>query len=48
MLTAKNIAKEKNLTGYRLVINEGEDGGQSVNHLHLHLIGGRKMKWPPG
>jgi histidine triad (HIT) family protein len=34
--------------GYRLVFNVGEDAGQSVFHLHLHLIGGRKMSWPPG
>ena len=34
--------------GFRLVINTGEEGGQTVNHLHVHLIGGRKMTWPPG
>jgi histidine triad (HIT) family protein len=34
--------------GYRVVINCGPDGGQSVDHLHLHLLGGRQMKWPPG
>jgi histidine triad (HIT) family protein len=34
--------------GYRLVTNVGPDGGQSVPHLHLHLIGGRRMAWPPG
>lgn len=34
--------------GYRVVINTGQDGGQSVSHLHLHLIGGRAMHWPPG
>ena len=35
-------------TGYRLVINQGRAGGQSVYHLHLHLLGGRRMGWPPG
>lgn len=34
--------------GYRLVINTGDDGGQTVGHLHLHLLGGRHMTWPPG
>jgi histidine triad (HIT) family protein len=34
--------------GYRVVINTGADGGQSVHHLHLHLLGGRPMNWPPG
>lgn len=34
--------------GFRLVINTGDDGGQTVNHLHVHLLGGRKMTWPPG
>ena len=34
--------------GYRLVINTGEDGGQTVHHLHVHLLGGRTMHWPPG
>ena len=43
------IARQKGLTnGYRTVINTGEDGGQTVNHLHLHLLGGRAMHWPPG
>lgn len=46
---AKTIAKQQGLTGgYRLVINQGEDGGQSVPHLHAHLLGGRKLDWPPG
>ena len=35
-------------SGYRWVINTGKDGGQTVNHLHLHLLGGRQLKWPPG
>lgn len=34
--------------GYRLVINTGDDGGQTVDHMHLHLLGGRRMHWPPG
>lgn len=46
---AKVIAAQEGLTnGYRLVINQGEDGGQSVDHLHAHLLGGRKLDWPPG
>lgn len=46
---AKKIAEKENLpNGYRLVINQGPDAGQSVNHLHAHLLGGRKMDWPPG
>ena len=35
-------------SGYRMVINNGSDAGQSVGHLHLHLLGGRKLAWPPG
>jgi histidine triad (HIT) family protein len=34
--------------GYRVVVNEGLDGGQTVHHLHLHVLGGRRMSWPPG
>ena len=47
---AKNLAKEFNIhkTGYRTVFNCNDDGGQTVYHIHLHLIGGRKMNWPPG
>merc|ERR1712071_571043 len=49
LYTAKNIAKEQNLSnGYRLVINNGVDGAQSVYHLHVHVLGGRQMQWPPG
>ena len=49
-LTAKKIAKEKGISdkGYRIVNNCGEDGGQSVKHLHFHLLGGRSLAWPPG
>ncbi len=46
---AKKIAEQEGLDGgYRLVINQGEDAGQSVPHLHAHLLGGRKLAWPPG
>ncbi len=46
---AKKVAQELNLRkGYRLVINTGPDGGQEVLHLHVHLLGGRAMAWPPG
>ena len=50
LLSAKIIAKEIGVadSGYRLVINCNEDGGQTVSHLHLHLIAGRKFNWPPG
>ncbi len=48
--TAKNIAAEKGLSenGYRLVMNCQEGAGQTVFHIHLHLLGGRNMNWPPG
>jgi len=47
---ANKIAKDYGIDeeGYRLVFNCGDNGGQEVYHLHLHLLGGRKMKWPPG
>jgi len=46
---AAEIARKKNLTnGYRIVVNTGQEGGQTVDHLHLHLLGGREMTWPPG
>lgn len=46
---ARKIAEMEGLTnGYRLVINQGSDGGQTVDHLHVHLLGGRPMTWPPG
>jgi histidine triad (HIT) family protein len=48
VLAASKIAKEKKLEGYRLVINCREIAGQSVFHLHCHLLGGRAMRWPPG
>ena len=49
MTVAKEIAQQENLgKGYRLVINNGPQAGQSVFHLHVHLLGGRAMHWPPG
>jgi histidine triad (HIT) family protein len=46
---AAEIARTKGLAdGYRIVVNTGVDGGQTVDHLHLHLLGGRQMTWPPG
>lgn len=49
LLTVKRVAKQEGLeNGYRVVINNGADGGQTVNHLHLHILGGRQMQWPPG
>jgi len=48
LLTARRIAAEQGLEGYRIVINNGAEGGQTVFHLHLHILGGRAMGWPPG
>ena len=49
LLVARKIAADEGLAdGYRVVINCGENGGQSVDHLHIHMLGGRKLKWPPG
>ncbi|MGA2537285.1 MAG: histidine triad nucleotide-binding protein [Terracidiphilus sp.] len=46
---AAQIARDQGLgNGYRIVVNTGDDGGQTVAHLHLHLLGGRQMHWPPG
>ncbi len=46
---ARRVAKQENLTsGFRLVINDGPDAGQSVFHVHLHVLGGRALSWPPG
>ncbi|MEM7501826.1 MAG: histidine triad nucleotide-binding protein [Pseudomonadota bacterium] len=49
-LAAKAIAKAEGIaeSGYRVVMNCNEDGGQTVYHLHLHLLGGRRLTWPPG
>jgi histidine triad (HIT) family protein len=48
-LVAAQLARERNLLqGYRTVLNNGRGAGQSVFHLHLHLLGGRQFRWPPG
>lgn len=47
--TVKKVAESEKLTnGYRVVINTGNDGGQTVFHMHLHILGGRPLGWPPG
>lgn len=50
LLTAADIARRENIApdGYRLVINNGPHGGETVPHLHIHLLGGRPLVWPPG
>jgi histidine triad (HIT) family protein len=48
LLAAARIARDRNLEHYRLVVNNGEEAGQSVFHFHVHLLGGRPMSWPPG
>jgi histidine triad (HIT) family protein len=49
LLVAAEIAREQGLgKGYRVVISTGPEGGQTVDHLHVHLLGGRQMHWPPG
>lgn len=49
MIVARKLAKEQGLSnGFRVVVNDGPDGCQSVYHLHIHVLGGREMKWPPG
>lgn len=48
LLVSKKLAQKKMPNGYRLVINNGKEGCQSVYHLHLHVLGGRQMSWPPG
>ncbi len=50
LLSCTKVAKQKGLTesGYRVVANTGRDGGQTVFHLHFHVMGGRHMAWPPG
>lgn len=50
LMVARDMARQLNLTedGYRIVINNGPNGGESVPHLHVHVLGGRQMTWPPG
>lgn len=49
LLTAGQVAQKLNLeNGFRIIINNGPDGGEAVPHLHVHLLGGRQMSWPPG
>jgi histidine triad (HIT) family protein len=50
VLSASEIARRENLapSGYRIVINNGPHGGETVPHLHVHLLGGRQLQWPPG
>ncbi|MDE0571580.1 MAG: histidine triad nucleotide-binding protein [Verrucomicrobiales bacterium] len=52
LLTARSIAHDLGFAGkengFRIVINNGKDGGETVPHLHVHLIGGRSLSWPPG
>lgn len=50
LLTAAEIAKREGIAenGYRVVVNQGWHAGESVPHLHFHVLGGRQMKWPPG
>ena len=50
LLKAAEVAAKLGLgeTGYRLVINNGEDGGETVPHMHVHILGGRRLAWPPG
>ena len=48
LLTAAQVAKQEGLSGFRTVINNGAEAGQTVFHLHVHVIGGRALQWPPG
>ena len=50
MLIAAEVARIEGIseTGYRCVVNAGPDGGQEIHHLHVHVLGGRRMAWPPG
>jgi histidine triad (HIT) family protein len=50
LLAARDVARAEGIAegGYRTVMNVGDDGGQSVHHVHLHVLGGRALAWPPG
>ncbi|MEM7789601.1 MAG: histidine triad nucleotide-binding protein [Bacteroidota bacterium] len=50
LMVVRNVARQEGLAegGYRVVANNGVDGGQSVDHLHFHVLGGRRLTWPPG
>ena len=50
LLAARDVARQEGLDegGYRIVANTGDNGGQTVDHLHIHVFGGRRMGWPPG
>lgn len=50
VVTARQVARAEGIleNGFRLVVNAGQDGGQEVHHLHIHLLGGRRLTWPPG
>jgi histidine triad (HIT) family protein len=50
LLAAAEVARQEGIaeSGYRLIINNGRHGGESVPHLHVHLLGGRQLQWPPG
>ena len=49
LIKVKEIAAQEGLSnGFRVIINNGNDGGQTVDHLHIHILGGRQLAWPPG
>ena len=48
LLVARHVAKEAGLSDFRVVVNDGASAGQTVFHLHLHVLGGRALGWPPG
>lgn len=48
LLAARDVAKSQGLDSYRLVVNTGPDAGQTVFHIHVHVLGGRDFEWPPG